>query len=139
MEQIRSASVKLQVPYYDVDLMEVVWNGHYFKYFERARQALFLESGLNLYRYMKEEKIVFPVLRSKIKHIRPLRVNDAFICTAILKEARIRIVLDFVIKLTSNGLVCAKGQSEQVTLLLPQMEMAYQIPEDIQAALYGKY
>ena len=138
MKHIRSTSVKLQVPYYDVDLMEIVWNGNYFKYFERARQALFLECGLNLLSYLKEKKIVFPVIRSKIKHIRPLRVNDEFICTAFLKEANIRIVLDFEIKLISNGLVCAKGQSEQVTLLLPEMEMAYQIPEDIQDALYGK-
>jgi acyl-CoA thioester hydrolase len=138
MGKFRSTSVTLQVPYYDVDLMEIVWNGNYFKYFERARQALFLEAGLNLLGYMKEKNIVFPVIRSKIKHIRPLRVNDMFICTAFLKEAHIRIVLDFEIKLSANGLVCARGQSEQVTLLLPEMEMAYQIPKDIQEALLGK-
>jgi acyl-CoA thioester hydrolase len=138
MDPIRSTSVKLLVPYYDVDIMEVVWNGNYFKYFERARQAFFLECGLDLRSYMKEKKFVFPVIRSKIKHIRPLRVNDEFICTAILKEARIKIVLGFEIKLASNGLVCAKGQSEQVALLLPEMEMVYQIPEDVRKALSGQ-
>lgn len=138
MDPIRSTSVKLLVPYYDVDMMEVVWNGNYFKYFERARQALFLESGLDLRSYMKEKRFVFPVIRSKIKHIRPLRVNDEFICTAFLQEVKIKIVLGFEIRLTANGLVCAKGQSEQVALLLPEMEMAYQIPEDVQQALSGR-
>jgi acyl-CoA thioester hydrolase len=133
-----SSSVTLRVPYYDVDIMEIVWNGNYFKYFERARQALFLECGLDLRNYMTEKKFVFPVIRSKIKHIRPLRVNDEFISTALLKEAKIKIVLGFEIRLVSNGLVCAKGESEQVALHLPEMEMAFKIPEDIQEALYRK-
>ena len=56
MENFRSTSVTLIVPYYDVDVMEIVWNGNYFKYFERARQALFLECGLDLRSYMLEKK-----------------------------------------------------------------------------------
>ena len=130
-----STSVRLKVPYYDVDIMQIVWNGNYLKYFEVARQALFRECGLDLHRYMDEKKYVFPVIRSTIKHIRPLRWDDEFICTAVLKEARVKIVLDFEIKLISNGQVCAKGQSEQVALLVPEMEMAFRIPEEIQKAL----
>ena len=132
-----SASVRLRVPYYDVDIMQVVWNGNYLKYFEVARQALFRECGLDLHRYMNEKRYVFPVIRSTVKHIQPLRWDDEFICTAVLKEARVKIVLDFEIKLISNGQVCAKGQSEQVALLVPEMEMAFKIPEEIQKALCG--
>ena len=138
MPQSISTSVQLKVPYYDVDIMQIVWNGNYFKYFEVARQVFFKECGLDLRGYAKETGYVFPVIRSMIKHIRPLRMDDEFVCTAILKEARIKIVLDFEIKLLSNGLVCAKGQSEQVALLLPEMEMAFLIPEEIRKALYGK-
>ena len=131
-----STSVRLRVPYYDVDIMQVVWNGNYLKYFEVARQALFRECGLDLHRYMNEKKYVFPVIRSMVKHIQPLRWDDEFICTAVLKEARVKIVLDFEIKLISNGQVCAKGQSEQVALRVPEMEMAFRIPEEIQQALW---
>ena len=137
MNQSVSTSVRLKVPYYDVDLMQVVWHGHYLKYFEMARQALFRECGLDLQRYMEEKKYVFPVIRSKIKYIRPLRLNDEFICTAVLKEARVKIVLDFEIKLIADGKVCARGRSEQVALLIPEMEMAFKIPEEIQKAFYG--
>jgi acyl-CoA thioester hydrolase len=137
MNQSVSTSVRLKVPYYDVDLMQVVWHGHYLKYFETARQALFRECGLDLQRYMEEKKCVFPVIRSRIKHIRPLRLNDEFICTAMLKEARVKIVLDFEIKLIADGKVCARGRSEQVALLIPEMEMAFKIPEEIQKAFYG--
>ena len=137
MAQSVSTSVRLKVPYYDVDLMQVVWNGHYLKYFEVARQALFRECGVDLHRYMKEKRYVFPVIRSMVKHVRPLRLDDEFICTAVLKEAKVKIVLDFEIKLISTGQVCAKGRSEQAALLVPEMEMAFRIPDEIQQALYG--
>jgi acyl-CoA thioester hydrolase len=133
-----STSVQMKVPYYDVDIMQIVWNGHYFKYFEVARQAFFKECGLELLDYAKTTGYLFPVIRSTIKHIRPLRMDDEFICTAILKEAKIKIVLDFVIKRLSDGLVCAKGRSEQVAFFLPEMEMAFLIPEDVRQAIYGK-
>jgi acyl-CoA thioester hydrolase len=72
-----------------------------------------------------------------IKHIWPLRFDDEFTCTVVLKEARVRIVLDFEIKLISDGKLCATGRTEQVAVLLPEMEMVFQIPEEIQKAFYG--
>jgi acyl-CoA thioester hydrolase len=137
MAQSVSTSIRLKVPYYDVDMMQIVWHGNYLKYFELARQALFRECGVDLQRYMKEKGYVFPIIRSMVKHIWPLRLDDEFICTAVLKEARIKIVLDFEIKLISNDKVCTKGRSEQVALLVPEMEMAFLIPEEIKKALSG--
>ena len=137
MVQSVSTSVRLKVPYYDVDIMQVVWHGHYLKYFEVARQELFRECGVDLQRYMKEKGYVFPIIRSMVKHIWPLRLDDEFICTAVLKEARVKIVLDFEIKLISNDKVCTKGRSEQVAVLVPEMEMVFLIPEEIKKALYG--
>ncbi len=136
MPRSLSTTVQLKVPYYDVDIMQIVWNGHYFKYFETARQAFFKECGLDLLDYAKTTGYLFPVIRSKIKHIRPLRMDDEFLCTAILKEAKIKLVMDFEIKLLSNGLICAKGQSEQVTVHMPEMEAVYLIPEKIRQALF---
>jgi acyl-CoA thioester hydrolase len=132
-----STSVRLKVPYYDVDMMEIVWHGNYLKYFDVARQALFKERGLDLVRYMKEKGYAFPIIRSMIKHISPLRFDDEFTCTAVLKEATVKIVVDFEIKLISNDKVCARGRSEQAALLVPEMEMAFLIPEEIKKALFG--
>jgi acyl-CoA thioester hydrolase len=137
MAQSVSTSITMRVPYHDVDLMRIVWHGNYLKYFEVARQALFREHGVDLQRYMEDTGYVFPIVRSTIKHVWPLRYDDEFSCTAVLKEAHVRIVLDFEIKLTSNGRLCAKGWTEQVAVLLPEMEMVLQIPEEIQKAFYG--
>ncbi len=137
MAQVVSATVVLKVPYYDVDLMQIVWHGNYLKYFEMARQALFRKYGIDMQHYTDAMKYVFPVVRSTIKHISPLRFDDEFSCTVVLKEARVRIVLDFEIKLVSQGKLCATGRTEQVAVRLPEMEMAFQIPEEIQMAFYG--
>jgi acyl-CoA thioester hydrolase len=137
MAQSVSTSVTLKVPYYDVDLMQIVWHGNYLKYFEVARQALFRECGVDLRHCTEDTRYVFPVVRSMIKHIWPLKFDDEFTCTVVLKEARVRIVLDFEIKLTSDGKLCATGRTEQVAVLLPEMEMVFQIPEEIQKAFYG--
>ena len=126
MAQPVSTSVTLKVPYYDVDLMQIVWHGNYLKYFEVARQALFKKYGVDMRRYTEDTRYVFPVVRSMIKHIWPLRFDDEFVCTAVLKEARFKIVLDFEIKLIANDKVCAKGWTEQVAVLLPEMEMIFQ-------------
>lgn len=37
---VLQAEVEIQVPFFDVDSMDVVWHGHYIKYFEVARCAL---------------------------------------------------------------------------------------------------
>jgi acyl-CoA thioester hydrolase len=137
MTQSVSTNVRLKVPFHDIDLMQVVWHGNYLKYFEAARVELFVRCGVDLLHWMEEEKIVFPVIRSTIKHIRPLRLHDEFICTAMLREARVKIVMDFEIKLIPDGSVCAKGWSEQVALRIPEMEMSFVIPEEIQKALSG--
>ena len=137
MTQPVSTSVTLKVPYYDVDLLRIVWHGNYLKYFEVARQALFKKCGVDMQHYAEDSRYVFPVVRSMIKHISPLRFDDEFTCTAVLKEARVKIVLDFEIKLVSTGKVCARGWTEQVAVLLPEMEMVFQIPEEIQKALSG--
>ena len=136
MAQSISASITLKVPYYDVDLMQVVWHGNYLKYFDLARQALFREHGVDVRRYMEHTRYVFPIVRSAVKHIWPLKFEDEFTCAAVLREARVRIVLDFEIKLISSGRLCARGWTEQVAVLLPQMEIAFGIPEEIQKAFY---
>ena len=137
MAQSVSTSVTLKVPYYDVDLMQIVWHGNCLKYFEVARQALFKKYGVDMQHYTEDTRYVFPVVRSMIKHIWPLRFDDEFTCTAVVREARVKIVLDFEIKLISNDKVCAKGWTEQVAVLLPEMEMSFQIPEEIQKILSG--
>ena len=45
-ERLREVSVELDVPFRHVDLLGVVWHGHYYKYMEEARTPLLRACGV---------------------------------------------------------------------------------------------
>ncbi len=130
-----SFDVEMKVPFHDLDPMQVVWHGNYFKYFDVARFGLFDSVGVDLYQYLTDRKLVFPLTRSSIKHILPLRFDDRFICRATVTEARYKIAMDFQIILPENNQVCTKGTGEQVAVKLPDMALEFEIPPEITQAL----
>jgi acyl-CoA thioester hydrolase len=46
-ERLREVSVELEVPFRHVDLLGVVWHGHYLSYMEEARTRLLRGCGLD--------------------------------------------------------------------------------------------
>ena len=130
-----SFDVKMKVAFHDLDPMQVVWHGNYLKYFDVARFRLFAAAGIDLYDYMMTQKYVFPVTRSAIKHIAPLRPFDDFICRAVVTEAEYKIAMNFEIRLMADDKLCARGNSEQLAVRWPEMEMEFEIPLDIRRAL----
>lgn len=130
-----SHEIELSVPFHHLDPLQVVWHGNYFQYFDQARFALFEAAGVDLYHYMTHEQLVFPITRTSIKCIAPLRARDTFICRATVAEARYKITLDFEIRRLPDRLLCARGTGEQVAVRLPAMELLFEIPEAIGKAL----
>ena len=131
----KSFEVKISVPFFDLDPMQIVWHGNYLNYFEIARAALFEHYGVDLYSYYDREKIIFPIIRTSTKHIFPLRHRDEIICKATLADANIKLVVDFEIRKTADNSVCARGRTEQVAVKTPEMETLFSIPQDIRELL----
>ena len=131
----KSFEVKISVPFFDLDPMQIVWHGNYLNYFEIARAALFEHYGVDLYSYYDREKIIFPIIRTSTKHIFPLRHRDEIICKATLADANIKLVVDFEIRKTADNSVCARGRTEQVAVKTPEMETLFSIPQDIRDLL----
>ncbi len=129
--------IRLQVPFHDLDPLQIVWHGNYLKYFDMARFGLFDQAGVDLYRYFQTRQIIFPVTRSTAKHIVPLRFGEEFICRATVLEAVYKIVLGFEIRRQGDGLICTRGRSEQLAVKWPEMEMQFEIPADVTQALGG--
>ncbi|BBO88863.1 acyl-CoA thioesterase [Desulfosarcina ovata] len=126
---------RMKVAFHDLDPLQVVWHGNYLRYFDVARFGLFADAGVDLYDYMVSKQVVFPVTRSSIKHIAPLRHFDDFICRAEVTEARYKIAMNFSIRLVTDDTLCARGNSEQLAVHLPKMEMEFEIPPEITRAL----
>ncbi len=131
----KSFEVKISVPFFDLDPMQIVWHGNYLNYFEIARAALFEHHGVDLYSYYDREKIIFPIIRTSTKHIFPLKHRDEIIVKATLMDANIKLVVDFEVRKISDGSVCARGRTEQVAVKTPEMETLFSLPQDIRSLL----
>ena len=135
MDDKKTFEVKISVPFYDLDPMQIVWHGNYLNYFELARAGLFQRYGVDLYNYYDRTKIIFPIIRTQTKHIIPLRHRDEIICKATLVDANIKLIVDFEIRKAGENVVCARGRTEQVAVQMPQGETLYSIPADIRDVL----
>lgn len=114
MKSLR-ATVEVEVPFHDVDVMHVVWHGHYIKYFEVARCAL-----LRLFNYdypeMKASGYAWPVVSCQLKYIRPARFGQLLCVTATLVEYENRLKISYEVKDKLCGERLTKGESIQVAV-----------------------
>jgi|TARA_B100002003_G_scaffold250599_1_gene290579 acyl-CoA thioester hydrolase len=131
----KSYEVELKVPFHDLDPMQMVWHGNYFKYFDIARTGLFDSLGVDLFSYFKKTNCLFPITKTTTKHIVSLQYRDKFKCKATIVEARYKIVVEFQIRLIADNQICTNGRGEQVAVKHPEMEMMFEIPEEIRNAL----
>ncbi|MDI6742358.1 MAG: acyl-CoA thioesterase [Smithella sp.] len=133
-EQLKSFEVKIRVPFYDLDPMQIVWHANYLNYFEIARAALFEHHGIDLYSFYEKHQLIFPIIKTSTKHVHPLFHRDEIICKATLVEAQVKLIVDFVIRKAADGNICARGRTEQVAVKVPEREMLFSIPEEIRQA-----
>jgi len=132
---LMSSQVDLTVPFHDLDPLNIVWHGNYLKYFDIARFALFAKAGVDLQQYFLDHKLLFPVSKTTTKHVLPLVHRDRFTCRADVREARMKIVLDFEIRRLSDQALCCRGRGEQVAVKYPEQEILFEIPEEVSLAL----
>lgn len=135
MENGKSCEVGIRVPFHDLDPMNIVWHGNLMKYFDVARFALLDQCGIDLQDYYEKTSYLFPIIKTATKHIIALRNRDELLCKVTVREAKIKIVMDFEIRRRGQKQICASGRSEQVAVLYPEMKMMFEIPEDIRTPL----
>jgi len=134
-QNLKSHETQLTVPFYDLDPMRMVWHGNYLKYFDTTRAELFYAAGFDPLKYFKKTNYLFPITKTSTKHIVSLRYRDEFKCKATVVEAEYKIVIDFNIRLEKDNQLCARGRSEQVAVKYPDMEILFEIPDDIRKIL----
>jgi len=131
----RTATVAFSIPFCDVDAMQVVWHGNYFKYFDIARDRLFSDAGIDLYRTVEDCGVVFPITRTQTKHVHPLRFRDEAECKATLVPDECRLIVEFELRLANGGRMCARGRTEQAAVRLTDGSLELRLPDSIRNAL----
>ena len=88
-----AAVVEGEVPFHDVDSLQIVWHGHYYKYFEVARTKLFLRHGIDG-KDMLGLGYRFVVAHGECRHVSPLTYLDRYRVSAWFApdpEHRVRV------------------------------------------------
>ena len=113
--RLHETRVELEVPFHHVDLLRVVWHGHYYVYFEAARTQLLRSLGLDGVEII-EERYLLVVSDSSCRHIRPLTYGDRFEVAAWLADVENRLCIQYEIRNLSSGQRCARGRTVLVSL-----------------------
>lgn len=122
-----AAEVSVEVPFHDVDVMEVVWHGHYVKYFELARCALLRTFDYD-YAQMKASGYAWPVVECHLKYIRPARYGQRLTVRARLREFENRLKMDYEIRDPATGERLTKGYTVQVAVDMQSGELQFLSP-----------
>ncbi len=110
MGRLRETSVELEVPLYDVDVLGVVWHGHYYKYLEAARAALLRSCDLDAGDLIGPRYLFF-VIESRCRHSHPLRYRDRARVTAWVRDLQHRIFVAYEIQNLTAGRRAARGHT----------------------------
>ena len=124
---VLQAEVELLVPFFDVDSMDVVWHGHYVKYFEVARCALLERIGHN-YQQMRDAGYAWPIIDVQLRYMRGARFNQRIVVRADLVEWENRLKINYLIRDAETGERMTRGSSVQVAVEIASREMLLASP-----------
>ncbi|MEW6178105.1 MAG: acyl-CoA thioesterase [Pseudomonadota bacterium] len=124
---VLQAEVELLVPFFDVDSMDVVWHGHYVKYFEVARCALLERIGHN-YQQMRDAGYAWPIIDVQLRYMRGARFNQHIVVRADLVEWENRLKINYLIRDAETGERMTRGSTVQVAVEIASREMLLASP-----------
>jgi acyl-CoA thioester hydrolase len=124
---VKTAEVIIDVPFFDVDAMQVVWHGHYVKYLEIARCEL-LRSFNYDYNEMSESGYMWPIVDMSIKYVGSALFARKINVRASLKEWENRLRIDYLITDIATGKKLTKATTTQVAIDMQTRQMCFESP-----------
>jgi acyl-CoA thioester hydrolase len=121
------AEVELQIQFYDLDPMEVVWHGRYVQYLEVARCALFEQIAYN-YAQMKASGYAWPIIDLHVRYVAPAVFLQRIKVRATIVEWQNRLKIDYLISDAESGRRLTVATTDQVAVDLANGEMCFASP-----------
>lgn len=121
------AETEIQVPFFDVDPMEVVWHGRYVKYLEVARGALLDTIGYN-YPDMKRSGYAWPVIDMHLRYSAPAHFGERLKVRAEIVEWENRLKIEYLIADAASGRRLVRASTTQVAVDVATQEMCFVSP-----------
>ena len=119
--------IEMQVQFFDLDPMEIVWHGNYVKYLEVVRCALLDKIGYN-YVEMKESGFAWPVIDMQLRYIASASFGQALILRADIVEWENRLKIEYQITDALTGKRLNRASTTQVAVEIASGEMCFVSP-----------
>jgi acyl-CoA thioester hydrolase len=124
---VLSHEIEVVPPFFDIDMMDIVWHGHYVKYLELARCAL-LEKFDYGYVRMRESGYGWPIVDLRLRYSRPATFGQRLLVHAEIVEWENRLKMNYAIRDATSGAKIHVATSIQVAVDLATREMQYVCP-----------
>lgn len=124
---VLAASGFVEVPFHDVDAMNVCWHGNYLKYFEIGRAALLRAFDYD-YREMQASGYLWPIVEAHLKYVRPATYGQQLEVRAELLEYQNRLKIGYTIVDRASGTRLTKGYTIQVVVDAASQELQFESP-----------
>ncbi len=122
-----SAEVEMQVQFFDLDPMQIVWHGNYVKYLEVARCALLDKIGYN-YEQMKDSGYMWPIIEMNLRYAGPATFGQRLLLRAEIVEWENRLRIDYLISDAESGKRLNRATTTQVAVDMKSGEMCFVSP-----------
>jgi acyl-CoA thioester hydrolase len=122
-----SAEVELQVQFFDLDPMEIVWHGRYVKYLEVVRCALLDSIGYN-YVEMKASGYAWPIVDLQVRYAGSATFGQKLKLHATIVEWENRLKIDYLISDAATGRRLTRASTTQVAVDMATREMCFVSP-----------
>jgi acyl-CoA thioester hydrolase len=121
------AEVDMEVQFYDLDPMEIVWHGNYVKYLEVVRCALLDKIGYN-YPQMKASGYAWPVIDMHLRYVAPATFGQKIRLRADIVEWENCLKIDYLITDAASGKRLNRATTTMVAVNIATQEMCYVSP-----------
>ena len=121
------AEVEMQVQFFDLDPMEIVWHGRYVKYLEVVRCALFDKIEYN-YTQMRASGYAWPVIDMHLRYAAPATFGQRLVLRAEIVEWEHRLKIAYTIRDAATNKRINRATTTQVAVDMKTQEMCFVSP-----------
>lgn len=109
-----SATTTVDVHFYDVDAVQIVWHGNYIKYMENGREAFGEKYGI-AYMDIFDNGYVVPIADLKIRYLNTVKLGERLVVeTTYVPAQSAKMIFDYTIYRESDQTIVAKATTTQL-------------------------
>ena len=113
-EILLSDITEIDIHFYDIDAVNIVWHGNYVKYLENGRESFGKKFGIE-YMDIYNNGYVIPIVDMQIRYLEMVKLNETILVeTKYIPSKSAKLIFNYTIYRKSNMAVVAEASTTQL-------------------------